>query len=79
MAGILDQQMNMIGSHNIVEDTQAIAFFCLEQPMNPAAPIVAKLEQKFLLVTTVGDVYGSTNIAGPWMAKSDECARRGLV
>ncbi len=46
----------MIGGNNIVEHTEAVSLFGFIEPMAPTFSVPLKLEQKLLLVATVGDV-----------------------
>lgn len=48
--------MDVVGSYNIVQDTEAITRPGFEQPVPPATTVFPELQQEFLLVTAVRDV-----------------------
>jgi hypothetical protein len=66
---VVDQQMYMIGSSGIVENDGPKPLPGLKKPIQPYLPVFSKLQQKFLFVTTVGDMPNMTwNVipAGSW-------------
>jgi hypothetical protein len=48
--------MNVVGSSYVIEDDKPITLLSLKEPVEPALPILGKLQKRFLLVTTMGDV-----------------------
>ena len=55
-AVVPDEEMDMIGCNRIIEHAQAVALPGLEKPPKPPVAVYGKLEKKFLLVTSMGDV-----------------------
>src|SRR5258708_6616240 len=53
---VLDQQMNVIGRHHIVEDAQPEALACFVEPAQVAVSVASELEEKVPLVASMGEV-----------------------
>ena len=50
------EQVNVVGSDHIVQDCQTIASSGLIKPLKPSSPVLRKLQEKFPLMTSVGDM-----------------------
>jgi hypothetical protein len=48
--------VDVVGSHHVVEDTQAKAFFGFKEPGMPATSVFCEFQKKFFFVTTWGKV-----------------------
>jgi hypothetical protein len=48
--------MNVVGRCHVIEDDNPITLLSLKEPVELALPILGKLQEKFLLVTTMCDV-----------------------
>ena len=48
--------MDVVGSSHVIEDDNSITLLGLKKPVESALPILGKLQEKFLLVTTMRDV-----------------------
>jgi len=53
---VLDQQMNVIGRHHIVEDAQPESLTCFIEPTQVAISVPSELEEKVPLVASMGEV-----------------------
>ncbi len=53
---IHNQQVNMVRCNHVIENRKAIALPRFKQPLYPALPVPGKPEQKFTLMTAVGDM-----------------------
>ena len=56
IAIITDKKMNMVGGHDVVENTQPETLLGFEKPLEPSAPISAKPKKELLLMTPVSNV-----------------------
>ena len=57
---VLDQQMNVIGRHHIVEDAQPEALACFVEPVQVAVSVPRELEGKDPLVAPMGEMPDMT-------------------
>jgi hypothetical protein len=53
---VMNEKMDVVGSSHVIEDDNTITFPGLKKPVEPALPILGKLQKKFLLVTTMCEV-----------------------
>lgn len=53
---IMNQQMDMIGCHCVIQNYQPVPFLCLKKPLQQTMTIFDILEQKLSLVASMGDV-----------------------
>jgi hypothetical protein len=58
---VLDQQMDMVRRHDIIQHTQAIAPARLIQPVHPGTPILGEPEQELLFVAAMRDMPDMTS------------------
>jgi hypothetical protein len=65
---ILNEQMNVIGTGDIVEDAWIEALSCLKQPTYPCAPVFGEPQKKFLRVTAVGNVPNMAGYVNDWLS-----------
>ncbi len=54
--GVEYQQMDVVGSDNVVEYPQAEAFLGFEEPGMPTTSVLGEFQEEFFLVAAVGDV-----------------------
>jgi hypothetical protein len=59
-AGVDNQQVDMVRGDGIVENTKTVPFLCLKKPVEPSLPVFLKFQQKFLFMTSVRYVPGTT-------------------
>src|SRR5258708_13513119 len=57
---VLDQQMNVIGRHHIVEDAQPEALACFVEPAQVAVSVASELEEEVPLMASMGEVPAIT-------------------
>jgi hypothetical protein len=48
--------MDVVGGHHIIQNLYSEALFCFKKPPDPRSAVPGKPEQKFPLVTAVGDM-----------------------
>jgi len=51
-----DKKVNVVGGDHIVQDCQTIAPPGLIEPLKPFSPVLGKLQEKFSLMASVGDL-----------------------
>ena len=56
VACVYNEKMDMIGSHDVINDTKTKKIFCLVKPITPTPFVFVKFQQQFLFMATVGDV-----------------------
>jgi hypothetical protein len=53
---VINEQMDVVGSSHGIEDDQPIPLLSLKETVEPALPVLGKLQEEFLLVTAMHDV-----------------------
>jgi hypothetical protein len=53
---VLQQQMNMVGRHRIVEHGKSEPLLCLEEPVEVPAPVACDFEEEYLSVAAMSYV-----------------------
>jgi hypothetical protein len=76
---VINEQMDVVGSRHVIEDNQPIPLLSLKEPVEPALPILGKLQEEFLLVTAKGDVPHMTRYVVNLWAESPLCMNPAIV